>query len=295
MKLLDLPDIRGTYKIDFDLKSISFLRVGGRCSVLFEPKDEEDLLYFLRNKPLDLMIYCLGNLSNILVKDEGIDGCVILLKNTFNQVNFLEQEVVVGSGVSLSNFITNCARKGIACCEQLYCIPGTVGGAVSMNAGIPGFEIVNVINKLNLLDYSGKHVELLTNDLNMKYRNGNLPKNMLITSAVLKTSPSCSEKIFAEISEIKNKRMSSQPLLERTCGSTFKNPPGMKAWKLIQDAGCKGLSIGGATVSEKHCNFFINKGGAMASDFLELIDIVQNKVEQNTGIKLELEVIVLPK
>jgi UDP-N-acetylmuramate dehydrogenase len=291
--LLNLPTIRGKYLFDFNLKNISFLKVGGKCDVLFLPQDESDLVHFLKNKPKDLKITILGNLSNTLILDGGIRGCVIILKNTFSDINFFDKKAKVGGGITLEKFIEKCLKKGLSSCEKLTCIPGTIGGAIAMNAGVPDFEISDVLLAVNALSLSGEPIILEKNDLKMTYRNGNIPKDLIITSAILKITAKPKIELDELIKTIRKDRKNSQPIGQRTCGSTFKNPPGMKAWKLIKEAECDKLNIGGAKVSDVHCNFLINVGNATASDFVALIKTIKNKVFEKTGVTLEEEIITL--
>ena len=284
-----LPQVRGKYRFNVSLSRLSFFKVGGMCDIMFSPADINDLLHFLLHKPSNLSIAILGNMSNVLISDFGITGCVIRLDN-LNKIDFLNDLVEVQAGTLLSNFINKCANKGISCCEKLCCIPGTIGGALYMNAGIPAFEINDVLVSISGVTFSGKTKTISKDDLKMTYRNGNIPDNFIITSAKLKTYDTDKNILLSTIEELRTNRLKSQPIGERTCGSTFKNPDGAKAWKLIQQAGCNGLSVGGAKVSEKHCNFLINTGDAKASDFVKLIRIIKTKVRDETGYELEEEI-----
>ncbi|MDR0744728.1 MAG: UDP-N-acetylmuramate dehydrogenase, partial [Holosporales bacterium] len=204
--------------------------------------------------------------------------------------------VKVDSGVLLPNFIKECMKVGISCLEQLYCIPGTIGGAVYVNAGIPSFEISDVLISIECIDKTnGTQVFLTRDNINMKYRNGNIHKNLIITSAKLKTSKADMADLKETIRKIQKKRFESQPIGMPTCGSTFKNPPGLKAWQLIKESNCDRLSVGGAAVSDKHCNFLINTGNATASDFYNLIQTIKEVVSKKTGILLEEEIIIIGK
>ena len=289
MQHSQLPQVRGQYKFDVSLKSFSFFQVGGTCNVMFFPADIDDLSHFLTHKPSDLSIAILGNMSNVLISDYGITGCVIR-QNNLNKIDFFDDCIEVQAGTLLSNFINECANKGISCCEKLCCIPGTIGGALYMNAGIPDFEINDVLVSISGITFSGEQRTIAKDDLKMTYRNGNIPDNFISTSAKLKTYTTDKNNILSTIEELRTIRLKSQPIGERTCGSTFKNPDGAKAWKLIKQAGCDGLSVDGAKVSDKHCNFLINTGDAKASDFVELIRIIKTKVRDETGYELEEEI-----
>ena len=290
---LNLPKIKGEYKLDFPLKDLSFFKVGGNCDVLFIPKDEDDLMFFLKNKPIDLPVTCLGNISNTLILDKGVIGCVVSLLPHLNKIEFFENHATIEAGATLTKFVKKCIENGLSSCENLFCIPGTVGGAIVMNAGIPGFEIADVLVSVNCIDQSGNKMTLHKNDLKMEYRNSNLPKNLIITSAVLKVVKKSKEELELIIKNIMQKRRNSQPIGQATCGSTFKNPEGFKAWQLIKESGCDNLQVGGAVVSDIHCNFLINKGNATAIDFRNLIDLIKESVLKKTGILLEEEIITI--
>ncbi len=288
----ELPEVSGIYKFNFSLKDISFFKVGGNCDILFLPKDKSDLMNFLKRKPRNLPIAILGNISNTLISDEGFRGCIIKLDN-FNNIEFHEDYLKVESGLKLIDLIKTCVNKNLSCCEDLYCIPGSIGGTVFMNAGIPGFEIANVLISIEILDFNGNKKIIEKQDLKMEYRNGNIPKNYIITAVNLKTKTRKSEELIEKITDIRKKRMKSQPIGKATCGSTFKNPKGMKAWELIKSANCDILSAGGAKVSDIHCNFLINSGNATAKDFIDLIELIKTKVFEKTSVMLEEEIIKL--
>ncbi len=289
MLLEDLPEIRGSYEFDFPLKKLSFLKVGGTCDVLFLPSDVDDLENFLKNRPENLRLTILGNMSNVLLTDRRIQGCVIILNN-LDKIEFLNDFVEVEAGAILLKFITRCAKENISCCEKLFCIPGSIGGAVAMNAGIPNFEIKDVLIAIEAINLDGKRQIFRKDELNMSYRNGNVPDGFIVTSAKLRTIEKNGDIIFSEIKSLYEKRLKTQPIGLPTCGSTFKNPEGMKAWELIKKAGCDKLSIGGAKISDMHCNFLINSGNATASDFVKLIEEIKKRVFEETGYQLEEEI-----
>lgn len=274
---------------NFDLSKLAFLKVGGPCDVFFIPQNSNDLLDFLNHHN---EITVLGNMSNVLISDLGIRGAVIKL-DSINGIEFHDGNVKVGAGLLLSKLILECAKRNLSCCEKLFYIPGTIGGAIFMNAGIPGFEIADVLVSIDVIDIKNKTLKTIQkNKLNMSYRNGNISDNTIIISATLQTCPKNQADILSEIKETKSKRMKSQPIGQPTCGSTFKNPPnGLKAWQLIQQSKCDKLYVGGAKVSNIHSNFLINSGNATASDFWELIELIKSKVLEKTGILLEEEII----
>ena len=289
----NLPKVRGTYKFNVPLKNMSAFKTGGLCDVFFIPQDKNDLIFFLKNKPHDLKIICLGNMSNVLIPDSGIRGCVVYLKNTFDNFEFKENISHVEAGVSLSKYIRVCVDNGISCLEKLYCIPGTIGGALKMNAGIPEFEIADVLESITITDYFGNVKILHKKDLNMTYRNGNIPENSIILSCTLKINIENKTLLNEYINNIKKKRTISQPIGKATCGSTFKNPSGKKAWELIKQSGCDELSVGGAKISDLHCNFIINENNASSKNIIDLINLVKLKVLNETGILLEEEILIL--
>jgi UDP-N-acetylmuramate dehydrogenase len=290
----DFPLIRGEYVFNFPLKDISFLKTGGTCDILFYPKDITDLVCFYQNKPSELPDMIIGNLSNTIIPDEGIRGCVINLSKFMTAVRFVDEYVEIDAGANLSKFIKLCVEREISSCEKLFAIPGTVGGAVVMNAGTPDFEICNSLISVTCFDTNTKTlVSLQKSQIGMTYRNGNIAKGFIVISAIFKTLKMDKVKLKRIIKDILIKRQQTQPIGEATCGSTFKNPPGHKAWKLIKDAECAELSVGGASISKLHANFLINSGNATSSDFVKLINIIKNKVYAKTGILLEEEIIIL--
>ena len=289
MQRNDLPKVRGEYLFDYALRSQSFFKVGGNCNVMFIPADVDDLLQFLTKKSQDLKITILGNMSNVLISDCGIQGCAIQLKN-LDKIDFSDNYVEVQAGTLLSKFISTCTKNEVSCCEKLCCIPGTIGGAIFMNAGIPGFEISDVLISVSGVNFSGEKRTFAKDELNVTYRCGNIPNDFIVTSVRLKTFSKDTSQILNEIKELQAKRLKSQPIGQATCGSTFKNPSGARAWELIKQAGCDKLSVGGAKVSKKHCNFLVNTGNAKASDFVKLIDIIKSKVFEQTGYELQEEI-----
>lgn len=294
-KLL-LPAVRGLYKYNYNLGQHSFLKTGGVADVLFLPADTEDLLFFLQHVSKDIPITVIGNMSNCLILDKGIRGVVVSLAN-LQKIEFFENTVKVEAGVLLSKLIQDCVVREVSCCEWLHMIPGTVGGALFMNAGTSAFEIKNVVDYIDILDINTNEFSR-TYANKMCYRNGNISHSHIITSCVLKTKPENSEKLTKILSEVRKARTDTQPIGQLTCGCTFKNPDdtvsqGKKAWQLIQMAGCTEMTVGGASVSRIHSNFIINNGFATASDILTLINDVKIRVFDRTGVLLEEEIKVL--
>ena len=279
--------IRGKCYRNFDLSKLSFFKVGGPCDLFFVPEDIEDLQNFIAHNSLPITV--LGNMSNVLILDGGIRGCVISLSKLNRIKKYYSDTVEVECGVNLSKFIKEAATQGISCCERLYTIPGTVGGALAMNAGVPEFEISDALKSFT---YINDFEELIVvDDINMSYRNGNLPG--IAVSCILECHKDNSQEILQRLKHIFVDRLKKQPITVATCGSTFKNPDGYKAWQLIKDSGCSELKIGGAGVSPLHCNFIVNNGNATASDILELINLIKDRVLQYSGILLKEEIKII--
>jgi UDP-N-acetylmuramate dehydrogenase len=293
-----LPEVRGEYFFNFKLEELSTARIGGKCDVLFYPLDIEDLVYFMQNKPLNLDTICLGNLSNTLVQDSGFRGCVVNLSKFMIRNSFDKDRAYVEAGSNLSSFIANCVNNEISCCEKLHCIPGTIGGAIAMNAGIPGFEIADVLLEIDCIDHSGKIWTFKRSEIDMKYRSGNINmllngEKLIIVAAVLKTHYQQKADLLLLLRDIAAHRRQTQPIDLPTLGCIFKNPPHLKAWNLIKEAGCGQLRAGGASISHIHMNFLVNSHDAKATDFLKLIQIIKNRVLENSGILLEEEIIII--
>ncbi|MDR1488381.1 MAG: UDP-N-acetylmuramate dehydrogenase [Holosporales bacterium] len=281
-------------KLRFPLKDLTFLKTGGVCDILFEPESLQDLQNFVISNN-DKHIVILGAMSNVIIPDDGIRGAVIRLSNSaFQKIDFLyNNKVYVDSGVSVNSFIKICAKNNISCIEEMYAIPGTIGGAISMNAGTPIFEISEAILKIECISKkTGKIIVLPRDNIKFEYRKSNLPDDLIITSCILKTKNLNRDVILKRTKEIFEKRKMSQPITSATCGSTFKNPDGStyKAWELIKTAGCSGMCVGEAVLSDMHCNFIINKGGATSTDILKLISLIKESVYKKHGIILEEEV-----
>jgi UDP-N-acetylmuramate dehydrogenase len=233
-------------------------------------------------------------MSNVLINDSFIDANIICIKDTFENVRFKNDNTVeVGAGLSVNRFINLCMKKEISSIEQMYCIPGTIGGALSMNAGVPTFEIFDVVQNITCVNQNGETIIFNKNELKPKYRDGNLPKDLIIISCTLQTFESSSISIKNTLKKIKKQRMSTQPIISQTCGSIFKNPETFKAWQLIDSAGCRSLSVGDAFVSDLHCNFIINKGNASFDDVVSLINLIKKQVFEKHAILLQEEVQII--
>lgn len=289
-----LPQVRGEIIADAPLAPHAWFRVGGPAEILFRPADVDDLAEFLANRPDDVPVSLLGSGSNVLVRDGGIPGVVIRLGRPFRQFNIVwkgeRAEVTVGAGASDITVARACRDAGIGGLEFLSGVPGTIGGALRMNAGAFGREMGDVTISAEALNGAGIRRHLTISDLGFAYRVSATPQDYVFIGATLKGKRGKAEDIAKCISEVEASREASQPLRTRTGGSTFTNPAGTKAWELIDRAGCRGLRRGGAMVSEKHCNFLINTGGASAADLECLGEEVRRRVKRETGIRLEWEI-----
>lgn len=290
-----LPRIRGSYREGADLSKINWFNVGGPAEVMFRPADAEDLGYFLRHRPRDIPVTVLGVGSNLLVRDGGIDGVVIRLGKGFAQLHADGSQLHAGAGALSFNAASVAAHNGIAGLEFLSGIPGTIGGALAMNAGAYGGDVAATLVSAEAVDEGGGFHILTPQDIGYVYRGNTLPDGMIFTNAIFTGKPGNPKDILAAMADITAKREATQPIKSRTSGSTFKNPDGKKAWELIDEAGCRGLAIGGAQVSEKHCNFFINTGNATSDDIETLGEEVRRRVLDKTGVLLQWEVKIIGK
>jgi len=289
-----LPKITGTYTESAPLAPAAWFRVGGPAEILFRPADADDLARFLAAKPSDIPVTLFGSGSNILVRDGGIPGVVIRLGAAFRECRVDWQDdgahVYAAAGAADISVARFCRDSSIAGLEFLVGVPGTIGGALRMNAGAYGQEMADVTVGAEALDAHGERKRLTLKELAFSYRHSAAPEDLTFLSAVLIGRRGAAPGIAARMAEIDANREDSQPLRTRTGGSTFMNPPGEKAWQLIDRADCRGLKRGGAMVSEKHCNFLINTGGATAADLEGLGEEVRRRVKQETGITLEWEI-----
>lgn len=290
-RLVDrLPDVRGRYSEDAALHRITWFRVGGAAEVLYRPIDQADLADFLKRAPGDVPIMTLGVGSNMLVRDGGVEGVVIRLGRGFAGIEIDGDRVTVGAMALDLSTAKAAAKAGIAGLEFLSGVPGTIGGALRMNAGAYGSDMAAVLVEATALDRDGGCHRLTLDDMGFSYRASAIPVDWIFISATLQGVSGDGEEIAARMSEIATTREESQPIRSRTGGSTFKNPHGARAWELIAAAGCRGLRRGGAMVSEKHCNFLINTGTASAADIEGLGEEVRRRVAETSGITLEWEI-----
>lgn len=285
-----LDPFRDRLRPNADLSKTNWFRVGGPAEYLFKPADTGDLSAFLKLLPASVPVTVLGVGSNLIVRDGGIDGVVIKLGRGFTQLAFEGDKLTAGAAcldVHLAQFACD---NNIAGLEFFAGIPGTVGGAVFMNGGAYGSDTSQVLVEAEIVERNGTIRRLSNKELGFSYRHSNLPEGVIVTQAVFKAMLGDKETIAARMKEITTAREDTQPVRSRTGGSTFKNPEGHKAWELIDKAGCRGLMIGAAQVSEKHCNFLINTGDATAADLEKLGEEVIKRVRDKTGITLEWEI-----
>ena len=285
-----LPQLRGRVLANQGLAELTWFRVGGPAQVLFMPEDDNDLAYALRNLPSDISLSVLGAGSNTIVRDGGIEGVVVRLGRGFNEVTVEADNRVRAGTAALDVLVARAAQKaGIAGLAFLSGIPGTIGGALRMNGGAYGGETKDVMVEARGIDRAGNLRTYSNAEMGFAYRHCAVPDDVIFTSAVFQGRAGDPEAIAAEMDNIKQKREASQPR-NRTGGSTFKNPPGQSAWKLVDEAGCRGLRVGEAQVSELHSNFLINLGRATAADIETLGETVRARVKQKSGVELEWEI-----
>jgi UDP-N-acetylmuramate dehydrogenase len=285
-----LPAVRGRYTENAPLGPITWFRVGGPAEVMFRPVDVEDLAGFLAGKPGDVSVTVLGVGSNLLVRDGGVAGVVVRLGRGFAGIAIEGERVIAGAAALDVNVAMVARDAGIAGLEFLGGVPGTIGGALRMNAGAYGAETKDVVVDARAVDGEGRIRDLEPGDLGFGYRFCAVPRDWIFVSARLRGRFGDRAAIARRTEEIRTARERTQPVRSRTGGSTFANPPGAKAWELIERAGCRGLTRGGAKVSEKHCNFLINTGDATAADLEALGEEVRRRVFETFGVGLEWEI-----
>jgi UDP-N-acetylmuramate dehydrogenase len=288
-----MPKLRGRMLANQPMSDITWFRVGGAAQVLFSPADEEDLVYFLSNLASDLPVTVVGLGSNLLVRDGGVEGVVIRLGRGFSEFSVEGNLVKTGTAVPDVKISRAAADAGLAGLAFYRGIPGVIGGALRMNAGAYGRETEDALIQARAIDRQGKLHVMKNADFGYSYRHSNAPDDLIFTQAIYRGEPGDAKAIAAEMEKITDTRESTQPVKSRTGGSTFKNPPGQKAWQLIDAAGCRGLVIGGAQVSEMHCNFLINRGNASSADIEDLGEEVRRRVKENSGVLLDWEIIRL--
>ena len=286
-----MPAVQGRLTPDAPLAPLVWFKSGGTAEWLFEPKDEQDLVTFLRELHPQVPVMALGLGSNLIVRDGGVPGVVVRLGKAFAKIDRVDETTLRCGGGASGILVSSTARDaGIAGLEFLRGIPGTVGGFVRMNGGAYGREVGDILHSARLVLRSGEVVEWPLEKLGYTYRHSEVPAGAVVIEAVFRGTPGDPEAIGAEMDAIARAREESQPLRSRTGGSTFKNPDGHKAWALIDAAGCRGLTMGDAQVSEKHCNFLLNLGSATSAEIEALGEEVRRRVEAKTHISLEWEI-----
>ena len=281
--------------INESLSKYSWFNLGGPAKIFFRPENKNQLKNFLSEiKIKNDQMHILGAGSNTLIRDAGFEGVIIKLGSKFSSVNLLNKETIEVGAATLDRKVSDFAKNNnISKLEFLSCIPGSIGGAITMNSGCYGSNISEILLSTKVIDNFGQEKEIYKKDINFHYRGTDLPRNYIIISAKLKGKISSKDIIEKKQKELIEKKKNTQPSQIKTGGSTFKNSNGKKAWMLIRESGSHKFKIGDAKISEKHCNFFVNEGNAKASDIEELIKKVKKEVQKKTGTKLELEIKII--
>lgn len=286
-----LPEVRGKYIEKAKLSKHTWFGVGGPAEVLFLPEDEDDLKNFLLRKPQAVPVTIIGGGSNLLIRDGGIPGVVIKLDApAFQKISFDGVEVTVGAGLKNSDLKKELIAHAVGGLEFICSVPGRIGGLLRTNAGCFNRSVSDVFVKARIMNDWGEIYEVEADDFNFSYRMSLFPENWIILDVTLRGVISTPENVKKVIDEQLEYRKAHQPITSKTAGSTFKNPEGLAAWKLIDEAGCRGLKVGGAAVSDMHCNFLINTGNATAEDLERLGEMIIEKVKEKTAITLEWEI-----
>ena len=286
--------ISGRIQFHENLSKYSWFNLGGPAKVVFKPMNLNELSIFLKNiKEFD-KIKVLGAGSNTLIRDGGFNGIIIKLGKSFSHLSLLNKNTIVVGASALDKNVSNFAfENSLTGFEFLSCIPGTIGGGVRMNSGCYGEDIKKILISVQVMNFQGKMKVIYSTDIKFSYRGCNLGNNLIFVSATFKGKSDNKLNIQKKVNNLIKRKNEDQPTKIKTCGSTFKNPENSKAWKLIKDSGCGGMEVGDAYISEKHCNFFVNKGKATSKDLEELIYEVKSKVFNKTGINLELELQII--
>jgi UDP-N-acetylmuramate dehydrogenase len=291
---LALPPLRGRITPGAALAPFTWFRVGGPAEYLARPADAEDLVSLLKALPEEMPVGVIGAASNLIIRDGGLPGVVLRLGRGFGEIVREPDGVIAGAAVLDATLAAAAAAAGLGGLEFLAGIPGTIGGAVAMNAGAYGGDIAGALDWAEIVTRGGETIRLTSADLGFAYRHATLPPGAVVLRARLRATPDAPGAIAARIGEIRARRAATQPIRARTGGSTFRNPASgessLKAWELIAAAGCRGLTRGGAMVSEKHCNFLINTGAATAAELEGLGEEVRTRVREATGVALEWEI-----
>ncbi len=286
----NMPALRGRLLANQPLAELTWFRVGGPAQVLFMPEDERDLAYLLGHAPVDIPVTVIGLGSNLIVRDGGVPGIVVRLGRGFGEIAIDGTDLRAGAAVPDVKVARAAQEAGIAGLSFLRGIPGCIGGALRMNGGAYGRETRDALVGARAVDRAGNIRALNNSDMNFAYRHCGVPVDYIFTEATFRGERGDSRVIAAEMEKITESREATQPIKTRTGGSTFKNPPGQKAWELVDAAGCRSLRFGGAQVSEMHTNFLINLGNATASEIETLGETVRKRVKENSGVELEWEI-----
>jgi UDP-N-acetylmuramate dehydrogenase len=285
-----MPELRGRFLANQALKDLTWFRVGGPAQILFMPEDEADLAYLLARLPADVPVSPVGLGSNLIVRDGGVPGVVVRLGRGFAGVAIEGDRVRAGAAVPDLKVAQAAQEAGIGGLAFFRGIPGAIGGALRMNGGAYGRETKDALVEARGVDRRGRIHVFSNADMGFAYRHCGIPEDVIFTQALFAGTPGDPQTIKAEMQAITQARESTQPVKSRTGGSTFKNPPGQKAWQLIDRASCRGLKLGDAQVSEMHCNFLINLGNASAADIESLGELVRSRVKESSGVELEWEI-----
>jgi UDP-N-acetylmuramate dehydrogenase len=275
------------------LSNYSWFNLGGPADIFFKPKSVKDIIFFLEElKPQKLTIVGAG--SNTIIRDGGVKGVTIKLSSAFSHINLDTNNIIKVGASTLDKKVADFAmNNSLAGMEFLACIPGSIGGAVRMNTGCYGDDISKILHSINVIDMQGYQKNILAKDINFSYRGCNLEENLIITSVKLIGKKCLRQKIENKQKAMVERKKNSQPSQIKTCGSTFKNSKNKKAWELIKESNCGNFKVGGAQISEKHCNFFVNNRNATSKDLEKLINKVKETVFKKTKINLELEIKII--
>lgn len=294
--ILTLPKIEGKYRFNYKLAHLTWFKVGGEAEIFFAPKNIDDLIYFLQEKPKELAITIFGAGSNLIIRDGGVAGAVIRLGQGFTNIEKIDQaRLAIGAGCLNYNLANYAKEEGISGFEFLTGVPGTIGGGIAMNAGCYGSEFKDIIEAVEAVSLTGERKIFSQQELGFVYRGNSLAKEWIFTRAICRIKSSTRQEIEEKMQYISEKRNQTQPIKEKTGGSSFANPAGQKAWQLIAKSGFRGYKLGGASISEKHCNFMINDGTATASELEKLGELIRAKIWQNFAIKLKWEIKIIGK
>lgn len=283
-----LPITKGSYK--FNSNIINWFDLKGKAEVIFRPHDIKDLQFFLQNIDKNINVQTIGAGSNVIIADEGVKGVLVKLSANFANIEHNNEHIKIQAATRCQSVAQYCINNGLGGLEFLSGIPGSIGGAIAMNAGCYGSDIASTLISAEALDYQGNFHEIKNQDFNFYYRGNKISKDYIFIAGTFKFYRCKNDEIANKVTELQNQRSAAQPIHAKTSGSTFKNPPNIKAWELIDKAGFRGKSIGDAKFSEKHCNFLINTGNASAKDILELGNQAKKTILEKYNIELEWEI-----